>query len=155
MTMALYELRTYTLYVGKMAEATKLYQELGYPALEKGGHSKHLIGYFQGDTGTINQIVHLWKYDDDAGRRAHWDAVAANKDFNPGFTSKFRPLVMTQEVKLLHAAPWGPHPRPGRALVHRTGALAGSRPRLPGAARRVHRCQRLGGLAGHDLISVS
>jgi len=29
--MALYELRTYTLYVGKMAEATKLYQELGYP----------------------------------------------------------------------------------------------------------------------------
>ena len=27
--MALYELRTYTLYVGKMAEATKLYQELG------------------------------------------------------------------------------------------------------------------------------
>ena len=63
--MALYELRTYTLYVGKMAEATKLYQELGYPALEKGGHSKNLIGYFQGDTGTINQIVHLWKYDDE------------------------------------------------------------------------------------------
>jgi hypothetical protein len=26
-TMALYELRTYTLYVGKMAEAVKLYQE--------------------------------------------------------------------------------------------------------------------------------
>jgi hypothetical protein len=25
--MALYELRTYTLYVGKMAEAVKLYQE--------------------------------------------------------------------------------------------------------------------------------
>jgi hypothetical protein len=36
--MALYELRTYTLYVGKMAEATKLYQELGFPALKKGGH---------------------------------------------------------------------------------------------------------------------
>ena len=30
--MALYEMRTYTLYVGKMAEATKLYQELGFPA---------------------------------------------------------------------------------------------------------------------------
>ena len=108
--MALYELRTYALYVGKMAEATKLYQELGFPALEKGGHSKNLIGYFQGDTGTINQLVHLWKFDDDAGRRAHWAAVAANKDFAEGFASKFRPLVMTQEVKLLNAAPWGPHP---------------------------------------------
>jgi hypothetical protein len=36
--MSLYELRTYTLYVGKMAEAVKLYTELGYPALKKGGH---------------------------------------------------------------------------------------------------------------------
>jgi hypothetical protein len=38
--MALYELRTYTLYVGKMAEATKLYQELGFPALKKGSAAK-------------------------------------------------------------------------------------------------------------------
>ena len=35
--MALYELRTYTLRVGAMAEAVKLYQELGFPALQKGG----------------------------------------------------------------------------------------------------------------------
>ena len=34
--MALYELRTYTLRVGAMAEAVKLYQELGFPALQKG-----------------------------------------------------------------------------------------------------------------------
>jgi len=39
--MALYELRTYTLYVGKMAEAVKLYQQFGFPALDKGGHAKH------------------------------------------------------------------------------------------------------------------
>jgi NIPSNAP protein len=54
--------------------------------------------------------VHLWKFDDDADRRAHWAAVFANKDFVEGFAAKFRPLLMTQEVKLLHAAPWGPHP---------------------------------------------
>ena len=64
--MALYEMRTYTLRVGTMAEAVKLYQELGYPALQKGVHDKHLIGYFQADTGTINQLVHLWKFE---GRR--------------------------------------------------------------------------------------
>jgi hypothetical protein len=104
--MALYELRTYTLHVGKMAEAVKLYQEIGFPALQKGGQDKKLVGYFQSDTGTINQLPHLWKFDDDADRRAHWAAVFANKDF----ASKFRPLVMTQEVKLLHPAPWGPHP---------------------------------------------
>jgi hypothetical protein len=69
--MALYELRTYTLYVGKMAEAAKLYQQLGFPALESGGYHKKLVGYFQADTGTINQLVHLWKFDDDADRRKH------------------------------------------------------------------------------------
>jgi hypothetical protein len=108
--MPLYELRTYTLYVGKMAEAVKLYQEIGFPALQKGGQDKKLIGYFQSDTGTINQLLHLWKLDDDTDRRAHWSAVFANKDFVEGFASKFRPLLMTQEVKLLQAAPWGPHP---------------------------------------------
>jgi hypothetical protein len=108
--MALYELRTYTLHVGKMAEAVKLYQEIGFPALQKGGQDKKLVGYFQSDTGTINQLLHLWKFDDDADRRAHWVAVYANRDFVEGFASKFRPLLMTQEVKLLQAAPWGPHP---------------------------------------------
>jgi hypothetical protein len=52
--MALYELRTYTLQVGAMAEAVKLHQEIGFPALQKGKHDKKLVGYFQADTGTIN-----------------------------------------------------------------------------------------------------
>jgi hypothetical protein len=108
--MPLYELRTYTLRVGTMAEAVKLYQEIGFPALQKGQHDRKLLGYFQADTGTINQILHLWKFDDDADRRTHWAAVYASKDFIEGFASKFRPLLMTQEVKLLQAAPWGPHP---------------------------------------------
>ena len=108
--MALYELRTYTLRVGAMAEAVKLYQEFGFPELQKGGHDKYLVGYFQADTGTINQVVHLWKFVDDYDRRAHWAALYANKDFVEGFALKYRPLVITQEVKLLEAAPWGPHP---------------------------------------------
>jgi hypothetical protein len=54
--------------------------------------------------------VHIWKFKDDSTRRAHWAAVFADKDFVEGFASKFRPLVMSQEVKLMTEAPWGPHP---------------------------------------------
>ena len=108
--MALYELRTYTLHVGKMAEAVKLYQELGFPAMQRGGFDQKLVGYFQADTGVINQLVHLWKFDDDADRRRHWAALFGYADFIEGFAGKFRALVATQEVKLLLAAPWGPHP---------------------------------------------
>ena len=92
--MTVYEMRTYTLHVGKMGEAVKLYTEFGYPALQKGGQDKKLIGYFQADTGMINQLVHLWKFDDDADRRAHWASVFANKDFVEGFAVKFRPLLV-------------------------------------------------------------
>ena len=107
--MALYELRTYTLQVGKMAEAATYYTELGYPALVKGGHAKKLVGYFQSDVGTINQLVHMWKFSDDADRRTHWAGVFADADFM-AFAAKFRPLVLTQDVKLLLPAAWGPHP---------------------------------------------
>jgi hypothetical protein len=62
-------------------------------AMKKGGQDKKLVGYFQSDTGTINQLVHLWKFDDDGDRLAHWAAVYANKDFVDGFALNFRPLL--------------------------------------------------------------
>ena len=47
--MALYELRTYTLYVGKMAEAVKLYQESLLHKSEDAGFSaasrRHQAGW--------------------------------------------------------------------------------------------------------------
>ena len=51
----------------------------------------------------------MWKFDDDEDRRAHYDLLFEDQDFM-GFAAKFRPLVQTQEVQLLTAAPWGPHP---------------------------------------------
>ena len=107
--MALYELRTYTLYVGKMAEAIEHYSTLGWPALQAGGFERKLIGYFTSDTGTLSQLVHLWKFDDDADRRAHWGRLFQDEAFM-AFAVKLRPLVMRQDNQLLLQAPWGPHP---------------------------------------------
>lgn len=106
--MSIYELRTYTLYVGKMAEAVEHYSTLGWPALEKHADGR-LVGYFTGDIGALNQIVHLWKFEDDADRRAFWKAAYADEGFQQ-FIAKFRPLVLTQENKLMLSAPWGPTP---------------------------------------------
>lgn len=107
--MALYEMRTYTLYVGKLGEAVKLYKELGWPALEKGGYDKKLVGYFTSDVGTLNRLVHLWKFEDDADRRSHWGTLFQDEDFM-AFAGQIRPLILTQENQLLQEAPWGPHP---------------------------------------------
>ena len=110
--MALYELRTYTLHVGKMAEAVKLYQEIGFPALQKGGQAKKLVGYFQSDTGTINQLVHLWKFDDDTDRRAHWAAVL--RGVAPG---RYELRCRTIDLNGIAQPMPRPFPKSGRAAI--------------------------------------
>jgi hypothetical protein len=107
--MALYELRTYTLYVGKLSEAVRLYGEAGWAALQAGGFDARLCGYFTSDVGTLNQLVHLWKFEDDADRRRHWAALGKHEAFQ-AFAARLRPLIQRQDVQLLNAAPWGPHP---------------------------------------------
>lgn len=107
--MALYELRTYQVIVGRMPDAVAAYTDFGWPALQKGGFDQKLVGYFTSDTGGLHQILHLWKFDDDADRRNHWASLFQNEDFM-FFAGKFRPLLMTQQNQLLNAAPWGPHP---------------------------------------------
>ena len=49
--MAVYELRTYHVVVGKMNEMAELYKNLGWPALCK--HPKKLVCYFTGDVGAL------------------------------------------------------------------------------------------------------
>ena len=105
--MAIYELRTYTAIVGKMGEITELYKNQGWPALQK--HPQRLVGYFTGDIGAMNQLVHLWKFEDDADRRAFWAGVFGDAEFM-AFAAKLRPLLLSQENKLMMAAPWGSAP---------------------------------------------
>jgi hypothetical protein len=107
--MALYEMRTYTVQVGKLRDVVELYRDQGWPAMEKGGHGDKLVGYFTADTGNLNQLVHLWKFDDDADRRTHWERVFADDDFM-AFAGQLRPMILSQENQLLRNAPWGPQP---------------------------------------------
>ena len=105
--MAIYELRTYQVTVGKMAEVIRLYSSEGWPVLER--HPSRLVGYFTGDVGALNQLVHLWKFEDEADRRHFWAGVMADPDFQ-AFVAQLRPLLQSQTNQLMLAAPWGPHP---------------------------------------------
>ena len=105
--MAIYELRTYEVVVGKMSDAVALYTNKGWPALSK--HPERLIGYFTGDVGALNKIVHLWRFEDDADRRAFWAGVYADPAFMD-FAKDFRPILVNQTNQLMLSAPWGPTP---------------------------------------------
>jgi len=57
----------------------------------------------------MNQIIHIWRFDDDADRRAWWARVFGDDEFMR-FAGQFRPLVLEQQNKLMFNAPWGPQP---------------------------------------------
>jgi len=107
--MTVYEKRTYSVKVGQMPEMIRLYTNEGWPALDSGGFSKNLIGYFTSDTGQLHQLIHLWRFDNDSDRRDFWKRLFADEAFM-AFAVKIRPLIDTQDVQLLLSAPWGPRP---------------------------------------------
>lgn len=105
--MSIYEKRTYSVTVGKMPNVVQLYTDEGWPALDAGGFGSNLVGYFTSDTGPLHQLVHLWRFRDDADRRDFWKRLFADERFM-AFAVQVRPLIEKQEVQLLMPAPWGP-----------------------------------------------
>ena len=107
--MTVYEKRTYTVTVGRMADVVRLYSEEGWPVLDAGGFGEKLVGYFLSDTGPLHQLIHIWRFEDDADRRNFWKRLFADENFLK-FAVQIRPLIKTQEVQLMLSAPWGPKP---------------------------------------------
>lgn len=105
--MAIYELRTYEVIPGKMAEVIELYRTEGWSAIQ--AHPQRLVGYFTGDIGALNELIHIWKFNDDADRRAFWGALMSDPQFL-AFAKKIRPLFHAQKNKLMMPAGFGPQP---------------------------------------------
>lgn len=65
----LYDHRTYTLKPLKMGKRLTLYEECALPVQQK--YLGNLIGFFQSETGELNQVVHLWGFTDLNDRARH------------------------------------------------------------------------------------
>jgi hypothetical protein len=105
--MPLFERRTYQVPVGRMPELVAIYREKAWPAIEAAGLDRYCMGYFITDTGMLHQLVHLWRFEDDADRRAFWDALFGDKAFMAA-AGEIRAIVTSQENQLMRGAPWGP-----------------------------------------------
>jgi hypothetical protein len=101
----IYEERIYTLEPGKVGEYFAIYEKEGLAVQQ--AILGRLVGYFQTDIGTLNQVVHIWAYDsleDRAKRRAKLYQ-------DPGWlacVAKMRPLIRTMRNRILLPAPFSP-----------------------------------------------
>jgi NIPSNAP len=73
------DLRTYTMVPGRLGAWLKLYQSDGLPI-----HTRHLgkpIGVFTTEVGTLNQVVFIWGFLDQADRERRRNALEADPDW--------------------------------------------------------------------------
>ena len=97
--------RIYTLHPGKTAEYLKLYEAKGMPVQVR--VLGNMLGYFQTEFGPLNQVVHLWGYDSLEDRRERRQQLFQEDEWL-AYLKKMRPLLMSQENKLLIPAPFSP-----------------------------------------------
>ncbi|MGO4332657.1 NIPSNAP family protein [Cupriavidus sp. 2TAF22] len=100
-----YEMRTYTIQIGKMQEYLQHFEKEGLPVISR---YATLVGWWYTEIGELNQVVHIWAYeslDDRIERRA---ALYRDPDWLERFVPKAFPMLIRQESKLLRPAAFSP-----------------------------------------------
>ncbi|KAL6067729.1 negative regulation of ATP citrate synthase [Balamuthia mandrillaris] len=94
---SVYELRTYTLNPKDYPSFLALTNEqIGL----RMSHSK-LVGYFTTEIGGINEVVHLWEYNNLSHRQRVREALGKDVTWNENYMAKMRPMLQKQENMLL------------------------------------------------------
>jgi hypothetical protein len=99
------EHRTYTLPPGKLPEFIRIYEELGAPVQIP--ILGNLIAVMTTEVGPLNQIIHLWGYEDYADREKRRAELAQHPDW-PKYLAKAVPLLEKMETKICVPASYSP-----------------------------------------------
>jgi hypothetical protein len=94
----LVDLRTYTIAVRKMPEFLEVFDRLGMPVLTR--HLGRPIGFYTAAVGHLNQVVHLWEYEDMADMERRQAARDKDPDW-PAYLQATVHLVTAQENRLI------------------------------------------------------
>lgn len=95
----IYELRTYTTPPGMAPQLAKYSSEIGRPI--RGDDYGKLEGYWLTEIGPLNQVMHLWSYEDLNDRQAKRAALGQNTRWRDEFLPKAGPLILRQDIRLL------------------------------------------------------
>jgi hypothetical protein len=97
-TKMIIEHRTYTLHPGNTAKYFSLYTQQGMSVQLE--YLPRPIGYYTTELGTLNQVIHLWAYDD-LNDRAQRRALMKQDPRWTAYVEQILPLIQHQESKIL------------------------------------------------------
>jgi hypothetical protein len=101
----IYEMRTYSIKPGQTDLYIKNFDEIGLPIISK--YNK-LVGYWYTEIGELNQLVHIWEFESLEDRTQKRKALSNDPEWQEKFLPLARPLLMSQENKIMIAASFSP-----------------------------------------------
>lgn len=106
----IFELRTYDLRPGDAQRYANLFANAGLEII-----TRHLpmVGYYLTETGRLNRLIHLWRYEDLADRARRRSKLYRDADWLRDFIPHGLPLLQSQCNQL-----WIPAPRTDAASIN-------------------------------------
>lgn len=103
----IYEIRTYSIAPGSLAEVEKRFGE-GYTEHRK--KYSELAAFWHTDIGPLNEIIHVWPYRDIAER----NRIRAEAAKDPNWPPKIGEFIRSMHSEILVPFPFSPLPTPGK-----------------------------------------
>lgn len=101
----IFEMRTYLMKPGSIPQV----EETFGVGLAPRAKLSRLAGFWRTEVGTLNQIIHVWPYNDLNER----DRIRAEAIKSGVWPVKIQDSILEMEAKILHPAPFSPHFEPG------------------------------------------
>ena len=125
----IYEFKTYDLVPGSAPEVMKRFGE----AYEKRKEFSELAAFWYTEIGPLNQVIHVWPYEDTNQRDEIRAAAVASGNWPP----KIRDFIVNQHVEIMKPWPFSPELTPGnhgpfyemRSYICKAGSIPGTQER--------------------------
>ena len=101
----IYDHRTYTLVTRKLNTYLKLFEEFALPVMQENGMV--LERYFVTQIGSLNEVVHIWRYES----LAALEQIRIRRDADPRWTDyleRSEGMVLMQQNKIVEEASFSP-----------------------------------------------
>ena len=102
----IYDFRMYTLKPGATPDYRAGVKEVGLPIRQN--HDVALSGWYWSDVGALNQVVHIWGYQDLEHLQSQKAAVYADPDWSGKYVPRAQPLVESQKTWLMMSPAFAP-----------------------------------------------
>ena len=104
----IFDMRTYDLVPGGLAEYRAAVEEVGLPVRKKYGVK--LAGWYYTEIGTLNRVVHIWAFRDWAHMDEAKQQFRSDPDWVERYVPRVHPLIVRQSDQIMQSAPFAPQP---------------------------------------------